>query len=553
MAASIGDLNAVLPNFQCVQDVPLAGVLFALPALLSNGLLDHHESFFQLPKGFYGIDSIFLLLAFMALCRVKTIERLRYCAPGEWGKIIGLDRISEVRTLRQKIQILVTDNSKVKQWGETLCQQWMEASPTLAGVLYIDGHVRVYNGHQTKLPRHHVSRQKLCLRATTDYWVNAAQGAPFFVVNQAVDPGMIKVIEKDILPRLERDIPDQPTPEQLLEKPLLHRFTLIFDREGYSPSFFKRMREKQVACATYHKFPGEDWPEDAFHTYQVTARNGELSTLKLAERGTRLSNNLWVREVRKLSHRGHQTSVISTDYQSNLDVIGMGMFARWSQENFFKYMRQHYSLDTLSGYAVEDIPETTKVVNPKHRSLDGEVRRHVAKLSKRLAEFGALNFDDPIEPDKAALFLQKKTDLHEEIESLKVEVTRLKKERKETARHIPVNELPEEEQFKQLSTRSKYLIDTLKMIAYRAESAMANILRDTMSHPDEARSLLAALYQTEADIHPDESSKTLTVSLHHMPTHSADRSIQALCDELNATETIFPRTELRMIFKLGSK
>jgi hypothetical protein len=181
------------------------------------------------------------------------------------------------------------------------------------------------------------------------------------------------------------------------------------------------------------------------------------------------------------------------------------------------------------------------------------VRQQVAKLSKRQTEFGALNFDDPIEPDKAALFLQKKADLHEEIENLEEEVKRLKKERKETARHIPVNELPEEEQFKPLSTRSKYLIDTLKMIAYRAESAMANILRDTMSHPDEARRLLAALYETEADIRPDESSKTLTVSLHHMPTHSADRSIQALCDELNATETIFPGTELRMIFKLGSK
>jgi hypothetical protein len=147
MAASIGDLTAVLPSFQHVQAVPLAGVRFALPALLSNGLLDHKKSFFRLPKGDHGIDRIFLLLAFMALCRVKTIESLRYCAPGEWGKIIGLDRIPDVRTRRQKIQILVTDETKVKPWGETLCQQWMEASPALAGVLYIDGHVRVYNGY----------------------------------------------------------------------------------------------------------------------------------------------------------------------------------------------------------------------------------------------------------------------------------------------------------------------------------------------------------------------------------------------------------------------
>jgi hypothetical protein len=44
--------------------------------------------------------------------------------------------------------------------------------------------------------------------------LNAKEGEAFFVVDQAVDPGMIKVIEHDILPRLERDIPNQPTPGQ---------------------------------------------------------------------------------------------------------------------------------------------------------------------------------------------------------------------------------------------------------------------------------------------------------------------------------------------------
>jgi hypothetical protein len=161
----------------------------------------------------------------------------------------------------------------------------MEAEPELAGALYIDGHVRVYNGQQTKLPRHHVARQKLCLRATTDYWVNAMGGAPFFVVNEVADPGMIKVIEAEILPRLEKDVPNQPTVEQLQENPFLHRFILIFDREGYSPGFLQRLKEKRVACSTYHKFPGEDWPECEFMPDQMTSSNGEQIELKLAEGG----------------------------------------------------------------------------------------------------------------------------------------------------------------------------------------------------------------------------------------------------------------------------
>ena len=139
---------------------------------------------------------------------------MRYSPPGEWGKLIGLDRIPEVRTLRSKIKQLTQDNSP-QQWSEALYKDWMQSAPEQASILYIDGHVRVYNGHQTKLPRHHVARQKLCLRATTDYWVNAMDGQPFMVLNKAVDPGMIKVIENDILPQLEKTLPDFVSAEEL--------------------------------------------------------------------------------------------------------------------------------------------------------------------------------------------------------------------------------------------------------------------------------------------------------------------------------------------------
>ena len=91
------------------------------------------------------------------------------------------------------------------------------------------------------------------------------------------------------------------------------------------------------------------------------------------------------------------------------------------------------------------------------------------------------------------------------------------------------------------------------MIAYRAETAMANILRSVIKRPDEARTLLRALYATEADLIPDLKAQTLTVRLHHMAQKNSDLAIQKLCDELNATETVFPRTSLRLILKLGSK
>ena len=551
VAASVGELESVAPAFQSALDVPNGGVLFALPALLAVGLLDSTERYFELPKGYYALDSLFLLLAFMALARLKSIESLRYCAPGEWGKLLGLDRVPEVRTLRNKLHLLARDE-RPAQWSAELCKRWMAAAPEQAGTLYIDGHVRVYNGHQTPLPRHYVARQRLCLRATTDYWVNAMDGQPFFVVNQAVDPGLIKVIEQDILPRLEAEVPEQPSEAVLEAEPLRHRFTLVFDREGYSPAFLQRMKAQRVACLTYHKYPGEDWPKEEFSPHPVKLPTGQVVEMKLAERGTCLSNRLWVREIRKLTERGHQTAILSTDYRSEAAPVAVAMFARWSQENFFKYAREHYHLDRLVDYGTEVISDPVQVVNPAHRHLDGQVRSRTGKLNRCLAQFGAMNLEESIEPAQVEPFLAKKASLHEEIESLRQDIQTLKEARKATARHIRVDALPEAQRFRQLSTQSKHLIDTIKMIAFRAETAMANSLRETIAHPDEARSLLQALYQTEADLLPDPEAGTLTVRLHHMANRCSDKAIQKLCDELNATETQFPRTNLRLVLELGS-
>ena len=551
LAASVGELDAVAPDFTPALDVPNGGLLCALPALLAVGLLEGAERHLQLPKGYYGLDSLLLLLAFMALGRLESIESLRYCAPGEWGKLLGLDRVPEVRTLRAKIQLLAQEEAP-RQWSAALCERWMAAAPEQAGVLYIDGHVRVYNGRQTQLPRHYVARQRLCLRATTDYWVNAMDGQPFFVVNQVVDPGLIQVLEHEIVPRLEQRLAVQAKREHLEADPLRHRFTLVFDREGYSPDFLLRMKAQRIACLTYHKFPGEDWPEEEFAAARVPLSSGEVLTLDLAERGTRLSNGLWVRELRKRTERGHQTAILCTDYRSAAAPLAMAMFARWSQENFFKYARQHFALDRLVDYRTEVISDPLQVVNPDYRHLDGQVRSATGKLTRRLAQFAALTLEEPIEPRHVEPFVRRKAALQEQIEALQEQLDTLKAQRKQTPHHIRVDELPEEARFRQLSTQSKQLLDTVKMIAYRAETAMANSLREYLKRPDEARRLLRALYTTEADLLPDPEAGTLTVRLHHAANAATDQMIGKLLEELNATETIFPRTQLRLLLKLGS-
>jgi Transposase protein len=551
LAASLGKLGEASPRFAPALDIPKGGVLLALPALLLCGLLRHTGKYFRLPAGFYGLKSIFLLLAFMALGRLKSVEALRYYAPGEWGKLLGLDRAPEVRTLRIKLKHLA-DQEQAFSWSSTLCKEWMLEAPEEAAVLYVDGHVRVYHGTAKTLPKHYVARERLCLSASVDYWVNAMDGKPFFVVSQAVDPGLLQVLERDIVPRLEQDIPNQPSAEQLAADPLLHRFTVVFDREGYSPDFFARMKQQRIACLTYHKYPGEEWPKDEFVPTEVRLASGQQTTIRLAERGTRLSNSLWVREFRKLTESGHQTAFLSTDYRAPGALLAPAMFGRWSQENFFRYMRQSFNLDGLVDYRTDSVPETIMVVNPAHRALDGQVRKKVGLLNRRIAEFGAINLDGEIEPAKVEAYAQKKSDLQEIITRLRAEVDELKAQRKATQRYIPYKDLPEDARFDRLSTQSKHLIDTIKMIAYRAETAMAQIVRQKMTRHDDARSLLRAVYSTEIDLIPDEQAKTLTIRLHPLANTSSDDALRHLCDAINATETQFPGTDLRLIYELVS-
>jgi len=232
--------------------------------------------------------------------------------------------------------------------------------------------------------------------------------------------------------------------------------------------------------------------------------------------------------------------------------LAAAMFARWSQENFFGYMRQHYGLDRLIDYSTDKVDETTRVVNPQYRELDGEVRKLLNHLHRKRNAFGALILEEPIEPAAVSAYELQKAELQEEIAAMEHKVAELKTCRKATPKHVTLGDLPPEDRFRRLGSRGKFFIDTIKMIAYRAETAMAGIVREKMSRHDGGRSLLRSIYKSEADIIPDAAAKTLTVRLHHPANRSSAETIRYLCEELNGTMTCYPGTELRLVYELVS-
>jgi hypothetical protein len=556
MFCACGMLNSAPLEFLCADDVPNGGVLCALPALLSEGLLRHTRTHYQLSPGFYPLESIFLLLALLALVRCRSLEQVRYQAPGEWGKLLGLDRLPEVKNLRAKIAQLCAQEGKAALWQSHLAKAWMAAagedseSPEepATGLFYADGHVRVYHGHLTQLPRRYVARQRLCLRGTTDYWVNGLGGEPFFVVTQPVNPGLLTVLRENIVPRLLAQAP-QPSAEVLAADPRAVRFTLVFDREGYSPDTFAELKEKRIAVLTYHKFPGEPWPVAEFTLHSVKLHPGEVVDIPLAERGTRLSNGLWVREVRELNTDGSQSSILSTHDTLDLTRIAARMGARWSQENFLKYMREHFGLDRLIEYGTAPLPDTTTVVNPAHRRLDQQVRRERAQLHRLRVQFGSHFLPAQPSPEQLQTFEVNGGELRQKIQNQQQRLEESMKERNKTPRKLMLKELSEAERFQQLCPESKHFIDTIKMIAYRAESALAGEIRENLARKDDARALLRRLFVTPVNLRPDPQARTLTVEIHRMGSQLQDAAVDHLCKFLTDSETIFPTTNLRLIYR----
>ena len=545
MAAAVGLAESATTRFESGHDVQLGGLLVGLPALCANGLLSGLGRHLRLPKGFYSALHILLTLGFMALGRIRRPEGLRHIPPGEFGKVIGIDRVPEVRTLREKISLMASTGNP-GAWMKELSKSWMASDPEEAGYLYVDAHIRVYHGAEANLPRRYVSRQKLCLRGTSDYWVNDAVGRPFFVVSKAVTEGLADTLLKDIVPELLNSVPQQPSRDELSADPQLHRFVIVFDREGATHSLLSALWKHRIGAITYRKNVKDAWPEAEFAEQEVPIPGGGSARMKLALRETLLSSgkdSLPVSEVRRLAPTGHQTAVITSARHLGSMVIGGRMFSRWCQENFFAYMMQHYDIDGLIEHGAESLPGTVWVVNPARRALEKKIasaRSIERKLQAEWAKLGLANGAD----------VQKKAEATEAIQVHQAQLAQLREQRKTTPKKVPISSLPQAERPTQLLPLNKMLSDTVKMIAYRAETALVGLLKQHLTKEDEARALIRELFVSSADIAPDDVAKTLTIRIHRMANPAHDKAIAALLKEITQQEFQHPETGAKMIFAL---
>ena len=551
VAASTGTLTAVQPRFpERLSAVASGGVLAALPMLLREGLLKRAAEFLELPKGYYGVTSMLLFLTFLFLGRVRNAEALRHQAPGEWGALLGLDRCPEVKTLRAKVRALAGNAQQVRAWLDALAQDWLADAPEVAATLAVDGHVKVYTGRKGRLPKHFVARQKLCLPATTSYWVNALGGLPLLCLHKDLDPCLTQALEQDILPALERlDVVGPQAVDLTTDTEAEPALTLVFDREGWSPALFRRLARRGVAVLTWHKnFRGADWPEADFRTARLPLHGpGSTRTLevRLAEQRVRLPQGPEVRQIRRLLDDGRQLALITTNFSLSREQAAGALFSRWSQENFFKYMREEFQLDSLPVHGLADQDPQARVVNPAWRDQDRELRRLRQQLGTLRNRQAALLRGTP-----TASARQRAEQTRLESEALVARCDEVQRQRRALPRHIAVAELSAEQALDALPSREKLFLDILRMIAYRAETRMMAAVAAAQGQQPRPRPHLKALFQSDADILPEPEQGILRVRILGTASNASDAALAGLLAQLNQTRTCFPGTSLRLVYEL---
>ncbi len=230
------------PVFTPGARYPLAGLLLVLPALAGTGLLQSARQVYgRLRNGFYGLETVLVLLVFLALAREPRAEGATRVPPAALGRLLGLDRAPEVRTIRRKLGELAAAG-KAAELQLAIARRHAGARPDELGFLLIDGHTRAYFGTR-QVQKMHIARMKHPGPATEETWVADASGDPLLVVMAEPSSSLAAQI-KDLLPELRAIAGDR------------RDVTLCFDRGGWSPDLFASIIDAGFHLLTYRKAQG---------------------------------------------------------------------------------------------------------------------------------------------------------------------------------------------------------------------------------------------------------------------------------------------------------
>jgi len=534
--ARLGFLQDAAPVFRNGENIPGVGVLIAIAALTESGIFTAARNVYgNLGASFYGLRTIMLSLLLMALLRIKRPEGLKEYSPSDLGRLLGLDRACEVKTLRRKLDGLAGKN-KADIFGRELAKVRLKKRENTLGFLYVDGHVRVYNGKR-KLSKAYVTKKRLAMPATTDYWVNDQEGDPVFVITAPANEGLVKM-----LPPILEEIKD------LIGKD--RRLTIVFDRGGWSPNLFVKLVKDDIDIVTYRKGKTESIPEEHFYS-MVEEIDGKRVEYRLHDGSVALLNGkLWLRQVSRLNRSEHQTHIVTSRQDLSAVTIAYRMFERWRQENFFKYMTAEYVLDALLDYDVEEDNLERLVPNPERKEINRKRTKIKVEIKELEQEYGvkALNNEEARRPTMRGFKIANSA-VHRKIEVLQQQEFELKALYEKTPPKVPLKATLDNETAYRLKNEKKHLTDNIKMVAYQAETDLLALIRsDYARSDDEGRTFIQSALKSSGDL--EVTNDELRVSLNPLSSPHRSKVVKTLCEKLNTLNTVFPGSKLRLVYNV---
>ncbi len=533
--AFLGLLDDAAPLFRPGSRIPRAGVLLALPSLVHSGVLEcARDVYGSIGPAFYGLRTTMVALLLLALLRIKRPEALKEHAPEDLGRLLGLDRAPEVKTVRRKLTRLAAVG-RATSFGRALAERRVAAHGAALGFLYVDGHVRVYHGKRS-IPKAHVARMRIAMPATSDYWVNDAVGEPLFVITAEANAGMVKML--------------QPVLDEVRQLVGTRPITIVFDRGGWSPRLFQKIVAQGFDILTYRKGRFRRVPKRCFRERSACINGIDLRYVLADQKIRLLGGKLRLRQVTRLSENGHQTPIITSRDDLEDIEVAFRMFERWRQENFFKYMREEYALDALVDYQVQEADPAREVPNPRWNEIDAQVREARAQAARLALQYGFEAFTN-VESVRKTMrgFKIANAAQGRQILAAMQRLAALEAKRTAVPRRVPVQDVVDGQVVK-LATERKHLTNLLKMVAYQAEGDLLGLLAPHYKRAeDEGRTLIHSALASAADLHVTDTELRVTLA----PLSSAHRSraIAALCDQLNCAAVYFPGTRLQLRFAVA--
>ena len=535
--ARLGKLEDAEPIFTPGRRIPHAGILLAVPALTQSGIFSVAEEVYgHIGPAFYGLRTTMMAMLMMALLRIKRPEGLKEHTPVDLGRVLGLDRGPEVKTLRRKLTRLEA-YGKAEVFGRKLAHKRVAQRGKAMGFLYMDGHVRVYHGKH-RLPKAHVTQMRMALPATTDYWVNDKNGDPLFVVTAEFNEGLAQM-----LPVVLKEIRALVGPRR--------RVTVVFDRGGWSPKLFVTLIKARFDILTYRKGRWKNIPATKFVRCEKRI-DGRKVIYDLNDRNVRLlKGRLRLRQITRLRAGGHQTPIVTSLWKLPAAVVAYRMFNRWRQENFFKYLGEEFALDALVGYEAEPVDPERTVPNPERRKAEKELATTRAELKKVEAQYGAAAAaNKEIRRPTIRGFKIAHGKLGRKIREIQKRIGIMQEKRRLIPKRVPAKKVDGKPIMRLMRERA-HLMNCIKMVAYQAESDLLALLRPHYARADEeGRTLVTSALESAGNLEIVDGELRVTLAPLSSPHRS--KAIAALCDALNGMDANFPGTKLKLRFRIVS-